>query len=55
MTGTPEIDNLNSLITRSEIEYVIEKTKQKTNPLQTKVQDQMASQVNSTKYTKNFY
>ena len=46
-----EIDNLNRLITRSEIESVILK-----NFLQTQVQDQMASPVNSTKHTKkNLY
>ena len=38
------IDQLNSPITRSEIEYIIKK-----HSLQTKVKDQMASQVNSTK------
>ena len=44
-----EIDNLNRPITRSEIESVIKKLHK------TKVQDQMASQVNSTKHTKNLY
>ena len=45
-----EMDQLDRLITKNEIEYVIE------HSLQIKVQDQMASQVNSTKYTKrNFY
>ena len=43
-----EIGNLNRLITRSEIESI----KKKKNFLQTKVHDQMASQVNSTKHTK---
>ena len=42
-----EIGNLNRLITRSETESVILKNSQKT-----KVQDQMASQVNSKKHTK---
>ena len=45
-----EIDNLNRLITRSEIESVIKK-----KSLQSKVQDQMASQVNATKHAKNLY
>ena len=46
-----EIDNLNRLITRSEVESVILQ-----NSLQTKVQDQMASLGNSTKHTtKNLY
>ena len=45
-----EIDNLNRPVTRSETECVIKTL------LQTKVQDQMASQVNSTKHTKkNLY
>ena len=45
-----EIDHLNRLITRKEIEYVIK------HSLQTKVQDQMASHANSTKHTKrNLY
>ena len=45
-----EIDQLNRPVTRNEIEYVI-KTLPKKN-----VQDQMASQVNSTKYIKrNLY
>ena len=48
-----EIDNLNRPITRNKIESVIKKKK---DFLQTKVQDQMASQVNSTKHTKkNLY
>ena len=46
-----EIDNLNRLITRNEIESVIKKK----NSLQTKVRDQMASLGNSTKHTKNLY
>ena len=46
-----EIDNLNRLITTSEIESVIKKKKE--NFLQTKVQDQMASLGNSAKHTKN--
>ena len=41
-------DHLNRLITRNEIEYVIRK-------LPTKVPDQMASQENSTRHTKNLY
>ena len=41
-----EIDRLNRPITRNEIENVIK------NSLQIKVQDQMASQENSTKHTK---
>ena len=45
-----ETGNLNRPVTRSKIEYVILK-----NSLQTKVQDQMASQANSTKHTKNLY
>ena len=40
-----ETDDLNRLIMRGEVESVIK------NFLQTKVQDQMASQVNSTKHT----
>ena len=40
-----ETDNLNTLITSSEIEFVIRKT-----PEQTKVQDWTASQGNSTKH-----
>ena len=44
-----ETDQLNRLITRNEIEYVIKTL------LQTKVQDQTASQANSTKHTKNLY
>ena len=45
-----EIDQLNRPITGNEIEYVVK------HSLQIKVQDQMASQVNSTKYTKgNLY
>ena len=45
-----EIDNLNRPVTRSETECVIKTL------LQTKVQDQMASQVNSTKHIKkNLY
>ena len=43
-----KIDNLNRLITRNEIEYVIKK-----NFLQTKVQGQVVSQVNSIKHMKN--
>ena len=43
-----EIDNLNTQITRNEIESVIKKKKS----LQTKVQGQMASQANYTKHTK---
>ena len=39
-----EVDQLNRLMTRNEIEYVIK------HSLQIKVQDQMASQENSTKY-----
>ena len=46
-----ETDNLNRPIAINEIGYVIKKKKKKP-PLQTKVQDQMASQVNSTKHTK---
>ena len=42
-------DNLNRLITISEIQFVIKKKK---NSQQTKVQDQMASQGNSTKHIK---
>ena len=38
-----EIDQLNRQITRNEIEYVIK----------TQIQDQMASQANSTKHTKS--
>ena len=51
-----EIYNLNRLITTSERETVITKTKQnkKNNSLRTKVQDQMASPVNSTKHTKKY-
>ena len=44
-----EKDQLNRLITRNEIEYLIK------HSLETKVQDQRASQVNSTKDTKNLY
>ena len=40
-----EIENMNRTITSTEIESV--------NSQQTKVQDQMASQVNSTKHLKN--
>ena len=47
--NTEEIDHLNRLITRNEIEFVIKILPTK------KVQDQMASQANSTKHTKNFY
>ena len=43
-----EIDCLNRPITRSEIESLIKKKKS----VQIKVQDQMASQANSTKHTK---
>ena len=47
-----EIDNLHSLITSSEIEFVIKKK----NSQQTKVQEQIASQGNSTKHiNKNSY
>ena len=47
-----EIDQLNRPITRNEIEYVIKKK----HFLQTEVQGQMASQVNSTKHRKkNLY
>ena len=45
-----ETDNVKRPITRSEVESVIKKTS-----LQTKVQDQMASQVNFTKHIKNLY
>ena len=45
-----EIENLNRLITSNEIESVIKKNSQ-----QTKDQDQMASQVNSTKHLKKSY
>ena len=41
-----ELDQLNRPITRNKIEYVIK------HSLQTKAQDQMASQVNSTNHTK---
>ena len=41
-----EIDQLNRTITRNEIEYIIK------HSLQSKAQDQMTSQVNSTKHTK---
>ena len=41
-----EIKNMNRPITSNKIESVTEKTK----PRQTKVQDQMASQVNSVKH-----
>ena len=44
-----EIDCLNRPITRSEIESLIKKKKKS---VQIKVQDQMASQANSTKHTK---
>ena len=44
-----ETDQLNRPIIRNEIEYVI-----KTLPTN-KVQDQIASQVNTTKHTKNLY
>ena len=44
-----EIDQLNRLITRNEIEYVIK------HSLQIKVQDQMASQVNSIKHIKRIW
>ena len=43
--NTEEIDHLNRLITRNEIEFVIKILPTK------KVQDQMASQANSTKHT----
>ena len=45
-----ETDNLNILITRSEIEFVIKKK----NSQQTKVQNQMDSQGNSIKHMKNY-
>ena len=41
-----ELENMNRLITSNEIESAIKKK----NSQQTKVQDQMASEVNSTKY-----
>ena len=48
-----EIDNLNRSITSSEIESVTKKKKKKKKKkiLQTKGQDQMSSQVNSTEHT----
>jgi len=49
-----EIDNLHSLNTSSEIEFVIKKKKKK-KPQQTNVQEQIASQGNSTKHVKNSY
>ena len=48
-----EIDNLNRMITRSEIRICRTKQNKTKNSLQTKVQDQMASLGNSTKHTKN--
>ena len=52
-----EIDNLNILITRSEIESIIIITIVTiiNNSLQTEVQNQMVSLGNSTKHTKNSY
>ena len=44
-----EIDHLNRLITRNETEHVIKK-----HSLQTKLQDQVASQVNSTKQRRTY-
>ena len=49
-----EIENLNRPITSTEIEAVIKKKNQKTKTFQqTKAQDQVASQVNSTKNLKS--
>ena len=48
-----EIDNLDRLIIRSEIESVIKKKKK--NFLQTKVWDQMASQANSIRHSRITY
>ena len=42
---------MNRPSTRNEVEYI----RKKKNSLQTRVQDQMASKVNSTKHTKNLY
>ena len=47
-----EIDDLNRLITRSEIESVIKNKQTKNNRLQSKVQDRMASLGTSTKHSK---
>ena len=45
-----EIENVNRPITSNEIESVIKQNKTKKTFKQTKVQDQRASQVNSTKH-----